>query len=154
MNRKQPMKDRHITPRELQTTLKNFIRQYGDLALLTALRTYAASRQLYICKTKDSIKRIPIYLINYVEILGHTITIHTETENFTKYGTLKEEYLQLKELGFVRCNQSLLVPISKIAEIRKTTIILTTGEEFILSRSCAAKVIHAYLNQIPNNHQP
>ena len=138
-----------ITQKELQTILNNFVKRYGDLALVTALQNYIASQQFYVYKTKDSIKRIPIHLINYIEILGHTITIHTANGNFTKYGTLKQEYLHLKEWGFVKCNQSFLVSISKIAEIKGNTIILTTGETFTISRSCTAKVIHAYINNYP-----
>lgn len=145
-------KDRFIDKKELQTILNNFIEQYGEFALVTALQTYAASQQFYICKKKASIRRIPIHLINYIEILGHTITIHTTAGDYTKYGTLKEEYRQLRELGFVKCSQSYLIPISKIAEVKGATVILTTGEKFVLSRSCAAKVIHAYINQNLDNY--
>ncbi|MDO4312451.1 MAG: LytTR family DNA-binding domain-containing protein [Eubacteriales bacterium] len=122
----------------------NFVSKYGDTALTEALQNYENSYQIYICKTRGGIARIPIHSINYIEIFGHTIIIHSDNGCFRKYGTLTKEYEQLKKLGFVKCNQSILVPIEKIKEIERKCLILTTGDKFSLSRSCAASVICEY----------
>lgn len=122
-----------------------FVNEYGIDALNMAMHNYTISHKTYICGTKTSIKRIPIYTINYIEIFGHNIVIHTINGKFTKYGTLKGEYEQLKKFGFVKCNQSFLVPVDKIVEIKKNYLILTTGNKFKLSRSCATEAIYTYV---------
>lgn len=127
--------------------LYEFIEQYGNDALLIALRNYDQSHNVYTIKTKLSTKRIPLASINYVEIFGHNIVVHTTNGNFTKYGTLKNEYIQLKKQGFIKCNQSFLIPINKIVEIKGKNVILTTGDKFPLSRSCANDVICAYVKE-------
>lgn len=124
--------------------LNKFIDKYGNDALLTALKDYDILHQNYIYKTKTSIKKIPIASIDFIEIFEHDINIHTNNEVLVKYGTLRNEYTLLKRYGFVKCNQSILVPINKIKEINGKKITLTTGNIFTLSRSCAFEVICAY----------
>lgn len=126
------------------SNINKFIVKYSEDALLDALKNYDSLQQEYICRTQTYIKKIPISSINYIEIFGHDIFIHTDNETLVKYGTLKNEYKKLKKWGFVRCNQSFLIPINKIAEIRGRDVILTTGDKFILSRSCATEVIYTY----------
>ena len=135
----------NILDKNMLTYIYKFINKHGNNALITALENYENLHQVYIYRTQNCIKRIPICSINYIEIFGHDIVIHTITETLKKYGTLKKEYTLLKNLGFVRCNQSLLVPIHKIKEIRGRNLILETEEKFILSRSCATEVIYAYV---------
>lgn len=127
--------------------LKLFIDKYGNDALISALQHYDTAHQLYTCKTKLFTKQIPIYSINYIEIFKHEIVIHTTMGNYSKYGTLKKEYDTVKKWGFVKCSQSFLVPLDKIAEIRGKNVILTTGDSFSLSRSCATEVIYAYVKK-------
>lgn len=136
---------KNILDKHMLESIYKFINKYGDNALIVALENYEALHQVYIYRTQTCIKRIPICSINYIEIFGHDIMIHTVDELLKKYGTLKNEYHLLKKLGFVKCNQSILVPLHKIIEIRGRNIILETGDEFILSRSCATEVIYAYV---------
>ena len=119
----------------LLTNLNKFIEKYGSDALLTALNNYDHLHHDYIYKTQ-----------NYIEIYEHDISIHTNNEIIVKYGTLTNEYNQLKKYGFVKCNQSTLVPINKIKEINGKKITLITGNTFTLSRSCVFEVICAYTN--------
>lgn len=140
------MKRTDLNQKEL-TVLYNFIDKYGCDSLMEALQDYEVAHHFYLYKTKSSVKKIPIPSINYIEIFGHDIIIHTTDGDYAKYGTLKMEYAQLKKQGFVKCNQSFLIPINKISKIEKQEVILTTGETFILSRSCTASVIHAYTNR-------
>ena len=130
----------------LLTNLNKFIEKYGSDALLTALNNYDHLHHDYLYKTQTSIKKFPIASINYIEIYEHDISIHTNNEIIVKYGTLTNEYNQLKKYGFVKCNQSTLVPINKIKEINGKKITLITGNTFTLSRSCVFEVICAYTN--------
>lgn len=131
--------------KRLLVKLQTFIEKYGENALIIALKNYEDTHLFYTCKTKSFTKQIPIYSINYIEIFGHEIIIHTTSGDYTKYGTLKNEYALLKKMGFIKCNQSFLIPINKIAEIKGNNVIITTGNSFPLSRSCAPGVIQAYV---------
>lgn len=135
---------KNILEKNISEYIYRFIEKYGNTALIEALENYENSHQVYLCKTRTSVCRIPIFAINYIEIFGHNIIIHTDNGNFRKYGTLKNEYNQLKKFGFVKCNQSTLIPADKIQEIQGKHITLTTGDTFTLSRNCAASVICSY----------
>jgi len=131
--------------KKVLSEIETFIEKYGSDSLIAALQDYDLSHQLYTCKTKCVTTQVPICSIDYIEIYGHEIIIHTTNGNFRKYGTLSIEYNRLKKYGFVKCNQSYLIPISKIIEIRGKNVKLTTGDSFPLSRSCATEVIQAYV---------
>lgn len=140
---------KNILEENVLEKLQSFINKYGSEGFVEALETYDALHRVYIYKTKYLIKRIPIDTINFIEIYGHDIIIHTTEGNFKKYGTIKNEYNLLKNLGFVKCNQSFLIPVNKIVEIKDKSVRLSTGEEFKLSRNCANEVINEYIRSVP-----
>ena len=126
--------------------LKAFIKTYGEAELLTALTNYINTNYLYICRTKTFTKCLAINSINYIEIYGHTLMIHSSEGTFSKYGTLKREYDKLKNCNFVKCNQSLLVSVCKISKLSGRHLTLYTGETFTISQSCLNDVYSAYTN--------
>lgn len=126
------------------TILQEFITKYGTAGLITALRNFEYLQQTYIYNSNHKTKRIPVSLIDYVEIYGHDITIHTTEGDFNKYGTLKEEYALLSAFGFVKCSQSILIPVTKIKEINKSVLQLMNGTELQITRSCYADLVTAY----------
>lgn len=75
----------------LQSYIHTFIAAYGESALREAMQQYIDDRQLYICRARSHIARIPIRDICYLEIAQHNITIHTTHEVYKKYGTLDQE---------------------------------------------------------------
>lgn len=136
----------NIITSELQKSLTTFLETYGETALLTALSNYKNQHENYYFHNNTYTKIIPISSINYVEIYNHDIHIHTSDGNYKKYGTLKSEYEILKKLGFIKCSQSHIIPISKISEIRKSSVLLSTGLELQLSRNCSKAVKNAYFD--------
>lgn len=128
--------------------LTNFLSVYGMDSLVEAMEHYADSQQDYVCKTKTSITRIKISEIYYLKIHGHQITIHTGTDCYQKYGTLVNEIKLLSHHGFIQCNQSCIVSISKIKHISQNEITLTNGTVLHISRNCAPKVLVAFYSFI------
>ena len=63
----------------------------------------------YTIKTKDSINKIAISDIYYIEILNHTLIYHTAAGNFKTTGKLKEVESILAGHSFFRCNNGFLV---------------------------------------------
>lgn len=130
--------------KHLQDTISKFIKQYGISGLDQALQAYSDMQQEYICKTKTSISKIKIYDINYLEIIGHHIDVHTEHGTYQKYGTLNNELKQLSPYGFTKCTQSCIVSLHKIRTVLGNEIILTNHERLYMSRHYAPSVLMAF----------
>lgn len=133
----------------LKTEIISFINQYGITGLQEAMQLYINLSQDYICRTKRSIQKVKIRDIYYLTIRGHNITIHTENRTCQKYGTLQEELILLSPYGFLKCNQSCIVSVSKIKEIENNTLILDNNDKLHISRTCAAKILSAFNCAVP-----
>lgn len=130
----------------LNNQLTTFLTAYGTDGLEQALLLYTNMQQEYICKTKTSTTKLRIADIYYLDITGHNIIAHTTQGVHRKYGTLSNELKTLSHYGFVKCNQSCIVSLTKIKSIGNNQIILINDEALHLSRSCAPKVILAFHN--------
>ena len=60
-------------------------------------------------RVKDGLRVISSSDIRYIEVMGHDLMYHTETEVITAYGGLKEKEEALSEHDFARCSASVLV---------------------------------------------
>ena len=64
----------------LYNNLASFLDQYEESGLEKALQLYRTTHQIYICKTKQakqSMIKVNIYDIIYLEIQKHDISVHT-----------------------------------------------------------------------------
>lgn len=78
--------------------------------------------------------RLRLREIQYIEVRGHKLIFHTETEEILGGGTLAETESKLKSKGFLRCNQCYLVNQRHIAAVQGYTLVLTSGESLQISR--------------------
>lgn len=127
--------------KSLQADLNSFCNNYGISGLKQAMRLYADMQQKYICKTKSSMSKISIGDIYYLEIREHDISVHTQHGIYHKYGTLNKELEFLAPYGFLKCNQSCIVSLSKIRTTIHDDIILINGSKLHMSRNYATKVL-------------
>lgn len=127
--------------KSLQADLNSFCNSYGISGLKQAMRLYADMQQKYICRTKSSMSKISIGDIYYLEIREHDISVHTQHGIYHKYGTLNKELEFLAPYGFLKCNQSCIVSLSKIRTTIHDDIILINGSKLHMSRNYAAKVL-------------
>ncbi len=132
--------------KNIQNKLFYFLEQYGIDGLEQALQLYSDMQQEYTCCTRKAFSRIRVGEIYYLKISGHHISIFTTSGIYKKYGTLSNELKVLGRFGFIRCNQSYVVAISKIQDVVHNQIVLTNGERIPMSRNYAAKVIVALHN--------
>ncbi len=128
---------------KLHIKLSTFLDQYGISGLEQAIQLYENMNLEYIWKTRESIYKIKIYDIYYLEIKGHTITVHTRHNTYRKYGSLKQESKFLAPYGFIKCNQSCIVSIDKIIAVCNNTIILNNDQQLHVSQGHIAKVLIA-----------
>lgn len=133
--------------REFKNRISAFLSQYGLAGLEEALNIYEDMQQMYLIKTKSSVSKIRFCEINYIEIQGHHMTIHTEQGTFQKYGSLVQELKLLSPYGFIKCNQNCIVSLHKINEIVQDDIILMDGTSIHMSRNCTPKVLMNFNRQ-------
>lgn len=131
---------------EINDIVKNFIKQYGVTGLKKALKKYAQTNHSYIICTNESVTKIRIDEIFYLEIEGHHIQVHTEKEKYRKYGTLNKELEILSSFRFMKCNQSYVVSLSKIKSISNNEITLINGERIPMSRKYTSQILLAFHN--------
>ncbi len=58
----------------------------------------------------------------YIENYGHKLILHTEMENYTTYGTLKNMEKDLKDADFFRCNNCYLVNLAHVDSVRQDMV--------------------------------
>lgn len=133
---------------EVSEMFETFLDQFGIPGLTQALQNHLDSQCQYVCKTKSCIVKLKIESILYLKIVGHDIEIHTTDEVYTKYGSLAQEAKTLSRYGFAKCNQSVLVSLSKIKTIENDSVILQNGDTLHLSRTFAPKLISSYISFI------
>lgn len=133
-----------LTDKEFQTRLIDFLNEYGTDGLEQAMQAYKAMQQTYLCCTKASSERIPVQNIYYLAIHGHNIVVHTTHGNYKKYGSLNNELKTLSRHGFIKCNQSCIVSLSKIKAIHNNMLILTNNEKLPITRSYAHQVLMSF----------
>lgn len=131
---------------EINDMVKNFTKQYGVTGLKQALENYAQTNHLYIICTKESVTKITIDEIYYLEIEGHHIQVHAEKGKYRKYGTLNKELETLSGFCFMKCHQSYVVSLNKIRSISHNEITLINNERIPMSRKYASQMLLAFHN--------
>ena len=132
-----------LSDQTLKAQLTAFLKKYGNSGLSQAMQSYSDLQKQYICKSKNSISKIQLAEILYLEIQQHTITIHTASKTYQKYGSLESELSFFPPNEFMKCNQSCVVAIGKISN----NIILTDNTKLRLSRNYAQAIIFAFHGQ-------
>lgn len=110
-------------------------------AIDLSLRKEAES---FLCESAGQKKKIPLHTISYFEINGRIVTVHFEDGTFDFYSTIEAISEELSGKKFIRCHRSYLVNLQYIDIIRKTDILLTTGEQIPLGTTYAKDVKLAF----------
>lgn len=137
---------------QLYNNLASFLDQYEVSDLEKALHLYRSTHQTYICKTKQdkqSVTKINIYDIIYLEIKKHDISVHTTHGTYHKYGSLVNELKNLSPYGFFKCTKNCIVSLNHIQSIYGDDINLIDGTQIHMSRKYAATIIIAFSQNKP-----
>lgn len=132
---------------QLYNTLSSFLDEYEPSNLEEALQLYRTTHQTYICRTKQakqSITKINIYDIYYIEIQKHDITVYTQHGTYHKYGSLVSELKLLSPYGFFKCSKNCIVSSNKIQSIQGNDITLINGIQIHMSRKYSSNIIIAF----------
>lgn len=86
-----------------------------------------SQRKYYLCKTSDSMVKIPYEDIITIEMDSHNAVITTKTAKYTTRRTLTEILESLDSELFIQCHKSCVVNIQHIFSISKKTLGLSNG---------------------------
>lgn len=77
---------------------------------------------------RGSAKIISASTIKYVEVMDHSIIIHTTSGDINTYGTLKKIENMLQSDSFCKCNSCYLVNLKYVRQIKDFTVIVADDE--------------------------
>lgn len=84
-------------------------------------------------RTRDELRRVSADEIYYLEVVNHDVLIHTDTETYRQWGSLKPFEDQLKDSHFVRCNSCYLVNLRYVRGISGDSA-LVGGDRLAISK--------------------
>ena len=88
---------------------------------------FALKMKKAMLQTTDGIQPVAIEDILYVEVIRHYLQYHTTGQVYEVRGAMKEAEEELERYHFVRCNQSYLVNLAKVACLHGNTV--TVGSD-------------------------
>ena len=68
-------------------------------------------------RTKEGTRRVGVDRIAYLEVVNHDVIVHTDTDTYRQWGSLKTYEEQLQAAHFARCNVSYLVNLKYVQGI-------------------------------------
>lgn len=126
--------------------LKPVTYQVFTLKLQRALHRAQQNTSLeLLIQLQDSVYRVPVSQIKYIEVRNHSLIYHTTEGNIESRGKLSDLEERLSNIQFIRCNRSYLVNLAFVKSIRGSQLVLDT-EELQISRPKKAFVLEALNN--------
>lgn len=96
-----------------------------------------------IVKNKNSLAKIIIKNIKYIEVVDHKLIFHTDDGNFEMIDTLSKYKEILKDETFAQCNQCYLVNLRHVKKVTKDSVYI--GDEIIqMSRRKQKEFLSAF----------
>ncbi|MCD8287026.1 MAG: LytTR family DNA-binding domain-containing protein [Clostridia bacterium] len=110
------------------------------------LRIVQNKMEMVLLKTKESLVRVPVDSIYYLEISAHQIIYHTESGSHSVWGTLKDEMKRLPAHVFARANNYCVVNLKFVKEIKDGQVYIDGANLSIpMSRSKKGAFMDAFM---------
>ena len=95
--------------------------------------------------------RLDVRYLCYVEVMGHKLFYHTESEVFEGRGVMNSEEERLKKYNFLRCNSCYLVNPLQIKTVGKDAVVMRNDEVLQISHSKRKKFFADFAEYLGNN---
>ena len=128
---------RYILKRDMQQVLERY--------LLQALDQFAQGQELLRLQSKDQFLEIPLQQIRYLEVMDHSVSIHTGSRGISITATLSSLEAGLDGRGFLRIHKSYLVNMRHIRRFRSRECLLTNGRALAVSEKNYSQQKEKYL---------
>ena len=114
-------------------------------AVLDKVRKLTAERKYYLCKTSDSLIRIPYEEILFIEMYSHNATINTHSGKYITRKTMSDILSELDSEIFMKCHKSYIINIQHISSISQKCIILSNNTSIAASIKYATDINKMYV---------
>ena len=104
-----------------------------SLKLTRAIGRIQKIEKEILLKQQDSVKKVPVEEIYYVEIQNRMLYYHTSEGEYVVRGTIKNALDMLSPYHFVKCNHWYIVNLKYVTEVRDSTVIVA-GKELEISQ--------------------
>lgn len=119
-------------------------------AMLERVRKLTAERKYYLCKTSESLIRIPYEEILFIEMHSHNATINTSKGKYITRKTMTNILLELDSELFMKCHKSCIVNIQHISSISQKSITLSKNISIDVSMRYVADINKMYVKYYSN----
>ncbi|MCR5716552.1 MAG: LytTR family DNA-binding domain-containing protein [Lachnospiraceae bacterium] len=99
---------------------------------------------------KNSIMKLDIDLIYYIEVLDHDLIYHTTTGDISVRGIMREVEEKLKDESFFRSNKAYLINLAYVDGVEESDVLIA-GEKLKISRARRREFMDAlndYMNEV------
>lgn len=121
-----------VSKEKLQTTLRRVIQKISIL------------HQYHCVKTKNTVQRIPISEIFFIEYCRKHIIYHTKNNRIETTGRFSDVIHALQKYGFYQIHQGYIVNLAKIKSIQGYSVILEDNSSVLVSVRKKSAVLLAY----------
>lgn len=128
---------RYILKRDMGEVLERYIMQ--------AIAQFAEGQEFLRLKNKDEIVDIPLEKIFYLEVMDHSVSIHSGEASYELNATLSSLEARLESHGFLRVHKSFLVNMCHIRKFRSRECILADGTTLAVSEKNYSQQKQKYL---------
>lgn len=104
-----------------------------EVSLHRAIKKIAFLHQYHCVKIQNTIRRIPIADIYFVEYCRKHVIYHTKEELIETTGRFSDVIKELQKFGFYQVHQGYIVNFSKVKYIRNYSIILEDNASVMIS---------------------
>lgn len=128
---------RYILKRDITDVLERYI--------LQAMEQFAQGQELLRLQARDETVDILLDDIAYLEVMGHSVSIHSGTKAYELSATLSGLEERLSGHGFLRIHKSYLVNMRSIRKFRSRECLLVDGTVLSVSEKNYAQQKQKYL---------
>ena len=104
--------------------------------------------KVFIIHSKSITRKVSYKDISYFEMFNHNVYVHGENLNLNFRGTLKEIEKQIDFKQFVRCNNSIIVNLFYVEEIKNNFLYLKTGEKIEITKARKKEVLDKLITYV------
>ena len=101
----------------------------------------------FFIKTKNSLIRLKIKDISYIEVRDHQIEAHTDDKSYSFTGIFKELCSRFSPYGFLQISRCSLVNPNHINIMHNQTMIMESGQQLIIARRYYKQIKSSLENQ-------
>ena len=118
-----------------------------SLKLTRAIGRIQKIEKEILLKQQDSVKKVPVEEIYYVEIQNRMLYYHTSEGEYVVRGTIKNALDMLSPYHFVKCNHWYIVNLKYVTEVRDSTVIVA-GKELEISQRKKNAFLNALMDYV------